>query len=31
MHEFTLGPMALVMMLIAAVVPYWIFKWKKWL
>ena len=24
-------PMALVMMLIAAVVPYWIFKWKKWL
>ncbi|ULK96245.1 magnesium transporter CorA family protein [Bradyrhizobium sp. I71] len=24
-------PMALVMMLVAAVVPYWIFKWKKWL
>lgn len=24
-------PLALVMMLIAAVVPYWIFKWKKWL
>jgi magnesium transporter len=24
-------PMALVMMLIAAVVPYYIFKWKKWL
>ncbi|KQT26731.1 MULTISPECIES: magnesium transporter CorA family protein [Bradyrhizobium] len=24
-------PMALVMMLIAAIVPYWIFKWKKWL
>ncbi|KYK48612.1 MULTISPECIES: magnesium transporter CorA family protein [Bradyrhizobium] len=24
-------PMALVMMLAAAVVPYWIFKWKKWL
>ena len=22
---------SLVMMLIAAVVPYWIFKWKKWL
>ena len=24
-------PMALVMMLLAAIVPYWIFKWKKWL
>ncbi|SFJ33515.1 magnesium transporter CorA family protein [Bradyrhizobium sp. cf659] len=24
-------PMALVLMLIAAIVPYWIFKWKKWL
>ena len=24
-------PMALVMMLICAIVPYWIFKWKKWL
>ena len=24
-------PMALVMMLFAAIVPYWIFKWKKWL
>ena len=24
-------PMALVMMLVAAIVPYWIFKWKKWL
>jgi len=24
-------PMALVMMLAAAIVPYWIFKWKKWL
>lgn len=24
-------PMALAMMLVAAVVPYWIFKWKKWL
>ena len=24
-------PMALLMMLIAAIVPYWIFKWKKWL
>lgn len=24
-------PMALVMMLIAAIVPYWLFKWKKWL
>jgi magnesium transporter len=24
-------PMALVMMLIAAIVPYYIFKWKKWL
>ena len=24
-------PMALVLMLIAAIVPYYIFKWKKWL
>ena len=24
-------PMALLMMLAAAIVPYWIFKWKKWL
>jgi magnesium transporter len=24
-------PMALIMMVIAAVVPYYIFKWKKWL
>ena len=24
-------PMALVMMLVAAIVPYWLFKWKKWL
>ncbi|UPJ60649.1 magnesium transporter CorA family protein [Bradyrhizobium sp. 192] len=24
-------PYALVLMLIAAIVPYWIFKWKKWL
>lgn len=24
-------PMALVLMLICAIVPYWIFKWKKWL
>lgn len=24
-------PMALMMMLVAAIVPYWIFKWKKWL
>jgi len=24
-------PMALIMMLAAAIVPYWIFKWKKWL
>ncbi len=30
--EWTHGyPFALVMMLIAAIVPYWIFKWKKWL
>jgi magnesium transporter len=30
--EWTHGyPMAIVMMLIAAIVPYWIFKWKKWL
>ena len=24
-------PMALIMMLIAAILPYWLFKWKKWL
>jgi len=24
-------PMAIVMMLFAAIVPYWLFKWKKWL
>src|SRR5262249_19930932 len=24
-------PMALIMMLFAAIVPYWIFRWKKWL
>jgi magnesium transporter len=24
-------PMALVMMLVAAVLPYFLFKWKKWL
>jgi magnesium transporter len=24
-------PFALVLMLFAAIVPYWIFKWKKWL
>jgi len=24
-------PFALVLMVIAAIVPYWIFKWKKWL
>jgi magnesium transporter len=24
-------PMALMMMLIAAILPYWLFKWKKWL
>jgi magnesium transporter len=24
-------PFALVLMLCAAIVPYWIFKWKKWL
>lgn len=30
--EWTHGyPMAIVMMLFAAIVPYWIFKWKKWL
>jgi len=30
--EWTHGyPFALVLMLIAAIVPYWIFKWKKWL
>ena len=30
--EWTHGyPMALIMMLAAAIVPYWIFKWKKWL
>jgi magnesium transporter len=24
-------PFAIVLMLIAAVLPYWFFKWKKWL
>jgi magnesium transporter len=24
-------PMAIVLMLIAAILPYWFFKWKKWL
>ena len=24
-------PLALALMLIAAVVPYYLFKWKKWL
>lgn len=24
-------PMALILMLLAAIVPYWIFKWKNWL
>ena len=27
----TATPIALVMMLVAAIVPYWLFKWKKWL
>jgi magnesium transporter len=30
--DWTFGyPMALVLMLIAAILPYWFFKWKKWL
>jgi magnesium transporter len=30
--EFGFGyPMALVLMLIAAILPYWFFKWKRWL
>jgi magnesium transporter len=30
--EFSFGyPMALVLMLIAAILPYWFFKWKRWL
>src|SRR4051794_10230727 len=30
--DWTLGyPMAIVLMLIAAVLPYWFFKWKRWL
>src|SRR3954451_7349447 len=30
--EWTFGyPMAIVLMLIAAVLPYWFFKWKRWL
>jgi magnesium transporter len=30
--EWSFGyPMAIVLMLIAAVLPYWFFKWKKWL
>jgi magnesium transporter len=24
-------PLAIVLMLIAAILPYWFFKWKKWL
>jgi magnesium transporter len=24
-------PMAIILMLIAAVLPYWFFKWKRWL
>jgi magnesium transporter len=30
--EWTFGyPVAIVLMLIAAVLPYWFFKWKRWL
>ena len=30
--DWTFGyPLAIVLMLIAAVLPYWFFKWKKWL
>ena len=30
--DWTFGyPMAIVLMLIAAILPYWFFKWKKWL
>ena len=24
-------PMALLLMLVAAILPYWFFKWKRWL
>ena len=24
-------PMAIILMLIAAILPYWFFKWKRWL
>jgi magnesium transporter len=30
--DWTLGyPLALALMLVAAVVPYWFFKWMRWL
>jgi magnesium transporter len=30
--DWTIGyPMAIVLMLIAAILPYWFFKWKRWL
>jgi magnesium transporter len=30
--DWTLGyPLAIVLMLIAAILPYWFFKWKRWL
>ena len=30
--DWTFGyPLALVLMLIAAILPYWFFKWKRWL
>ena len=30
-YALGLGVMALVMMLVAAVLPYFLFRWKKWL
>jgi magnesium transporter len=24
-------PMAIILMVIAAILPYWFFKWKRWL
>ena len=30
--DWTFGyPLAIVLMLIAAILPYWFFKWKRWL
>ena len=30
--DWTLGyPLALLLMLVAAILPYWFFKWRRWL